>query len=365
MSVVSRAAARDYSQASEAVRKAVDLLGGAGRFASWGEEVIIKANMLSAHAPEDAVTTHPAVVEALIELAMEAGARPVVADSPGIGSAARVAKKCGILEVCQRHGVELRDLGTGGVSVLHGKTFRNIELSREVVEGKRIWNAAKWKTHAMTGMTLGVKNLYGCVPGATKVVSHFRAGRDREAFAALLVDIYQLIKPSLTVLDGITAMEGPGPSQGTPIHRGLILASSDAHALDWEAVRLSSFSPDAVPTIAVALANGLFDPDSLEVLGDEAKVMKFKGAPGSHVSFGILPAPVKKFLKKVITPAPKFDKRLCNGCGTCSAACPSKAITNGTPARVKEPLCIRCYCCQELCPRGAVWIPKLFGRRGS
>ena len=66
-------------------------------------------------------------------------------------------------------------------------------------------------------LTLGVKNLFGCIPGPRKAVWHLKAGKDQETFAQILVDVYQIIRPSLTVLDGVVGMEGNGPNSGRPI----------------------------------------------------------------------------------------------------------------------------------------------------
>jgi uncharacterized protein (DUF362 family) len=95
-----------------------------------------------------------------------------------------------------------------------------------------IINLPKFKTHSLTLLTLGVKNLFGCIPGPRKALWHLKAGEDRKTFAQILVDVYQIIHPSLTILDGIVGMEGNGPNSGQPIPLGLILASGDSLSLD-------------------------------------------------------------------------------------------------------------------------------------
>ncbi len=364
MPLVSRVICDDYAQAREAVYRAVELVGGAGNFCATGEPVMIKANMLASHTVEQAVTTHPAIIEALIQLARDHNARPVVADSPAIASAARVARAGGIGEVCKRNGVEILDLGSGPNLTRKGRTFKAIELSRDALEAGYVWNAPKWKTHTMMGLTLGVKNLFGCVPGTKKLKAHFRVGRDSDAFALLLIDIWKILDPCLTVLDGIAAMEGAGPSSGEVIRRNMIMASADAPALDWEACRLSGFTPESVPTVRLTVEREYLDPAEIEVVGDEAEPMTFAPAPGSPTDFQLVPSAVKGLLRSTISPAPRFDKALCNGCRICIEACPAAALSDEQPPQIDKRACIRCYCCQELCPQSAVRVPH-FARKAS
>ena len=356
-----------YQEADRAVRRALGLLEPAEPLALRGEPVLIKPNLLAPRPADAAVTTHPAVVAALIDAALDLGGRPVVGDSPGLSSAPSVARACGIFEVCRRKGVPVVDLGRGGTAVVSGPVYRGLALAREAVEARRVWNAPKWKTHAMMGLTLGVKNLFGCVPGRRKVALHFRAGRDPRSFARHLLDIEAVIRPCLTVLDGVVAMEGPGPSRGRPVQRGLILASTDAAALDWTATRLSGFDPEDVPTVAVSLEHGRVDPGRILEVGDRPDPLRFEPAPGSPCDWP-LPGFLKRWVRAAVAPAPRFDPARCTGCGVCRKACPAGALSEAVPPDLSPERCIRCYCCQELCPAGAVRVPRRrvrFGRSVS
>jgi len=361
--LTARISCPDYAAANDAFFRALELLAEEGPFAARGEPLLIKPNLLAARSPETAVTTHPALLEAALRAAADLGAKAVVADSPGIGSAEKVARACGVLDVCRRYNVPVIDLGQTERIVVSGDTYKEMEVARPALEAGWLWNLPKWKTHTMMGMTLGVKNLYGCVPGKQKIAMHFRAGRNPESFAAFLLDLEKLISPTLTVLDGAVAMEGAGPGKGTPINRGLILASRDAHALDHEAARLSGFSVEAVPTLRLAVETGRLDLNGLKTVGDAAEPMQFDPAPGSPCDYQ-LPAAVKFLARGATSPTPRFDKKKCTGCNICVEHCPANALKSATPPELVDDACIRCYCCQELCPTGAAFLRR-FTRRSK
>lgn len=353
---VARVACPEYAEVERAFRRTLEWLADDGPWAARGEPLLVKPNFLAPRPPEEAVTTHPAVVAAALAVAADLGARAVVADSPGFGSAAKVARVSGVAEVCRRFGVPVMDLGRGEAVTVAGATFRGLYLAREALEARWLWNLAKWKTHTMMGLTLGVKNLYGCVPGKRKVAAHLRAGRDPTGFARQLLDLEGLLRPRLTVLDGVVAMDGAGPGSGRPRRRGLLLASADAPALDWEATRLSGFRPGDVPTVAASLEVGRVAPERIRVVGDAAAPIAFAPAPGSPCDWP-LPAPLRRLLRGAVSPAPRFDAGRCTDCRVCVEACPATALEPGTPPALRRDVCIRCYCCQELCPSGAVRVP--------
>ncbi|PLX44565.1 MAG: (4Fe-4S)-binding protein [Deltaproteobacteria bacterium] len=362
MKRVVRVNCEDYSRAVEGVAHALQLLGGAEKFASRGEALLIKPNLLAAHKPEENVTTHPAILEGAIRAALDVGAKVTVGDSPGLGSLERVAKKAGLSEICSTYGVELVELGSSGVGNFSGKTYKGLELAEAAVSENRVWNLPKFKTHTMMGLTLGVKNLYGCLPGKRKALYHFRAGQSPESFAALLLDIHEIVSPALTILDGVRAMDGPGPSRGDEVKRSLIIASANTHALDYEAMRLAGFTPEGVPTVKLALERGELKPEDIEVVGDDAEVIPFTPAPGSPAEFRFVPGPVRPLLRRILHPFPRFDKNRCVGCGVCVEACPGEALKLQGSVFIDSSKCIRCYCCQELCPHGAVDLPTGLAR---
>jgi len=197
------------------LRRSIDLIGGIQTFVAKGNRVLLKPNLLYGRSPEKAVTTHPAIVKGMIQIVREAGGVPFIGDSPSVGSTIKAAEKAGIKTVAEEMKCPLVEFDkpvfpTKG----RGKIFKQLEIDQTVLEADVIINLPKWKTHTQMLLTLGVKNLFGCIPGPRKAVWHLKAGEDRKTFAQILVDVYQVIRPSLTVLDGVVGMEGNGPNSG-------------------------------------------------------------------------------------------------------------------------------------------------------
>ena len=374
-SVVSIVRCPNYSEEEvlRGLRKAIDLIGGIGNFVRKGDRVLLKPNLIFGKSPDKAVTTHPAIVRGIIQIVREAGGIPFIGDSPGLGSAIRAAEKAGIKRVADETKCPLIDFNRPIVSLERkGKTFRKLEIDQSVLEADVVINLPKWKTHSQTLLTLGVKNLFGCIPGAKKALWHLQAGEDRICFAGVLVDLYQAIQPSLTILDGVVAMEGNGPSSGDPISIGLILASGDALSLDQVVCDLLAIPRESLVTNRVAFERGL-GVDGIEVVGEKPgciQISHFRLPSLSDLDWH-LPGFLKRALKKALSSRPVIAREVCKICHQCVDICPPGALdkSRGEPVFDYEK-CIRCYCCQEICPEGAItlkpgWLVRLTGRNGD
>ena len=111
----------------------------------------------------------------------------------------------------------------------------------------------------MMGMTLGVKNTFGFIHAFEKAKWHFRAGQDRSLFASILIDIHRIVKPSVTILDGIIGMDGDGPSSGRPRNLGILGVSKNAFILD-DCIEKLVHLPYPTPITHLAGKHGLL-PD--------------------------------------------------------------------------------------------------------
>ncbi|MFA5354372.1 MAG: DUF362 domain-containing protein, partial [Thermodesulfovibrionales bacterium] len=232
------------------------------------------------------------------------------------------------------------------VTVDAGEPFKKLEIARDAMETDLLINLPKLKTHAHMLLTLGVKNLFGCIVGMRKPEWHLRTGVDREMFAKLLVRICQAVNPSVTILDGVLAMEGQGPGRsGIPREIGVIVASTDTFSLDITAARLVGVPPEEVLTNRIALEEGLVD-------GELPEVKDYKLPDQSPLIFG--PQQLHGFMRKHLIQRPECNDTICRHCGECWRYCPAKAITDDKKIRFDYEKCIRCYCCVEVCPYGAL-----------
>jgi uncharacterized protein (DUF362 family)/Pyruvate/2-oxoacid:ferredoxin oxidoreductase delta subunit len=333
-------------------------LGGMSAFVRPGERVLLKPNMLAGKPPEKAVTTHPEVLRGVIELVKDAGGIPLVGDSPGVGGFRRVLEKSGMLRVVEETGAELAEF-VEPVEVAGQGVFKRFELARPYLEADRLINLPKLKTHEMMTMTCAVKNLFGAVVGAAKAGWHLKAGADRQMFARMLLEIYLLRKPELTIVDAVTAMEGNGPGSGDPRPVGLLLAGINPVAVDVIAGEIAGIPKRLLYVERMAERLGLDGADRATVMTvgvplDEARVAGFRLPHISDVQFG-LPPFLKNRLRHYLTARPRAVPEKCRLCGICVDACPPRAITIRDGGLVFDyHRCIRCFCCRELCPDGAL-----------
>lgn len=354
----------DYGQdrIMASVRQAVDLLGGMQSFIKPGERVLLKPNLLKANRPEDAVTTHPEIVRAVIRLVREAGGEPLVGDSPGFGDLRRVCEKAGIMDVLQEEGVVLADFDET-ITIRNQGRFQRFEVSRLAYEVDAIINLPKFKTHGMTVITGAVKNLFGCVPGKRKVQWHFNAGINHDLFMHMIVELYALLKPRLSIMDAVIGMEGNGPGSGDPRFIGYVIAGQDAVAVDAVSSKIVGIAPESLPLIQAAAKAGIGQTklDHITVLGvplSRAVIKQYRLPVKMHTEWP-LPEWLRRSFKKAFTTKPVINHGVCPQCGVCQSHCPQGAIkTVGERLEIQYRDCIRCFCCQEFCPRGAISVGK-------
>jgi uncharacterized protein (DUF362 family) len=236
---------RDAIQAS--VRACFDALGGLESFVRPGARVFCKVNALVPARAEQAVTTHPEVVRAVIREVRRAGAVPLVGDNPAVAIPTLALRRTGILAVLEEEKVEAPDLSElFELENPEGRAFKSFRISKAIADADVLLNLPKLKTHALTYMTVAVKNLFGLVPGTAKTRWHFQAPAP-EPFALCLCDLYGAVlhhfqgeRRVLHLCDGVVAMEGDGPGTGgKPRQLGALLASADAVALDRVACELA------------------------------------------------------------------------------------------------------------------------------
>lgn len=348
--VIVRNAVYDYTALKPLVFEMMDFF--AGDVIKTGSRVLIKPNLLLPAAPDKAIVTHPLIVKAVAAYALNRGAKVRISDSNAMGSFEKVITESGLKDALRGMDVELSELKTT-TFIDVGEPFRKIEIAKDALEADAVINLPKLKTHVQMRMTLGVKNLFGCIVGLKKPEWHFRTGVNREMFAKLLVKIYRAVNPAVTIMDGILGMEGEGPGKsGTPRPLGVIMAGGDALALDAIVCRMVGMEPDSLFTIKAARDMGLV-ADDIEVLGELPAFHDFKFPETVPLVFG--PKPLHGFMRRHLVQRPVQDLSSCKLCGECWKYCPAKAIAReGKKLIFDYEKCIRCYCCIEVCPHAAM-----------
>ena len=352
-----------------AIEELLRPLGGIGAFVQPGQRVLLKPNMLAGKGVDAAVTTHPEIVRAVIELAQNAGGIVSVGDSPGVGTPQQVAERCGILAVIEETGATFAPFVESIRITPRRGTIHHFEIARDIVAADVIINLPKLKTHQMMGMTGAVKNLFGAVVGLRKPHLHLQAGADKGFFALMLLELAEEIRPALTIVDGVLAMEGDGPGSGEPIQLGVLLAGVEPMAVDVVAAELTGLAPESIWTWVVAKRSGRpwTSLAEIELCGAPLaglRLRAFKPAKNTEVHFGV-PKLLQRPLRRALSARPVVDLNKCRRCGICLTSCPPRAMSiRDNRLLIDEKRCILCFCCHELCPDGALhsqqgWLLRL------
>ena len=339
-----------------------------------GKRVLLKPNLLAKHTPERAVTTHPALVRAVIRAVRRRGAAAItVADSPGgvynPGILRSIYKVSGLTDVCREEGVALYTDCKSREVPAKGQVVKQFTLLEPVLDCDVIINLPKLKTHMMTGLSAATKNLFGCIPGLQKAEWHMRFP-DKERFGGMLVDLLCTVKPGFAILDGILAQEGDGPAGGTPRMVGIVAAAEDHLQMDLALCRMLGIRPKDVPYLNAAISRGLcpeqFDPACAKGEGELCRPIPGYRLPSSWGSVDFAdkaPRAVRwavPAVERLLAPRPVINKSQCIGCGKCAEICPQHTITVQGTAHIHAARCIRCFCCHEMCPVKAIDTRRSF-----
>ena len=329
-----------------------------------GKKVLIKPNLLARRAPEKAVTTHPAVVTAVIELLVQYGANVTIAESPAgvytVGSLKEDYKASGFMEAAEKCGAVFNyDTSTAVIHNEKGAACKSFTVIKPICDADIIIDLCKLKTHSLTKMTCAVKNLFGVIPGTDKIEMHARFSQSTN-FLHMLIDLCEAImqdKPVISICDAILAMEGEGPGTGDPRKLNAVLTSRNPYALDLACCELIGFG-NTVEMIELEKKRGLC-PSSvkgLEIIGTPIKELKVNDfvEPESQSLSRLI-----KLIPSFMKPRPVINTAVCVGCGMCARSCPAETITvENKKAHIGRKNCIKCFCCQELCPYKAVKIKR-------
>jgi len=360
----------DYDHVEQRLTNLLALMGGMALFASPGETIVLKPNLLQAAPPEKAVTTHPAVVIAVAQAVKDQGATAVIADSPGSGyrynekTLDRVYRTCKMDTAAEKSGAVLNlDTTYDAVSFPDGRLVKRFEVITPVLRADAVFNLCKLKTHVLTGITGAVKNLFGVIPGLAKPGYHAKL-REKDLFAGALLDLAARVSPRLSIIDAVVGMEGDGPGAGDPRQVGLLLAAPNPLALDVVASEIIGLPRENNPLLIEAEKRDLHPNhlDEIELIGADIADLRIPdfALPSTYLSGTGISVWWQKALasmfRGVLSVTPSVRREKCVACGACRDACPVHAITviEDKHACIDKRKCIRCYCCHEMCPHDAI-----------
>ena len=343
-----------------------------------GMKIVLKPNLVMAKKPSAApVTTHPAVIRAVVRWLREAGMTDItLAESSGGLYNAEYMRN--VYRTCEMDklgdGIRLNDdFSFGSTNCPAGFANHSFNLITPIIQADYIINLAKLKTHSMTGYSGGIKNLFGTIPGLQKPQMHYR-WPELDDFSNMLLELAQVVAPQITILDAIDAMEGNGPTGGTshPLH--LLRAARDFYTQDYCAAGLMQLDPMEISMIRQAVERGLATPESIRLSGDPVpeQLTPFLRPDSQNLDFsgflpGFLSRPFASIARKVLKSYPKVDPAKCIGCGKCAESCPPQIIRMvdapasskyKKQAKFQKKGCISCFCCQEMCPMKAISVKR-------
>ncbi len=350
-----------YEATFEAVEKLnVDLQG----------KVLIKPNLTLDVSKYRRACTNPEVVEALIDIIRRSGGTPYVGESSMVGcDTLKACEKSGIKEVCEEKNVEFIDFNRcSPIKIkLNGEFVKEVMVAEKLLEFDKIISVPVMKTHVLTGVTLGMKNMKGIQYKNEKIKLHERGMKKLHVG---IVDINMAFKPYLTVIDGSYAQEGEGPVGGNVVKMDLIIASRDIVAADATACRIMGINPHEIGHIKIAEGRGLGNIDDIEIVGESInKVRRKFEYPFSNfkkIKYKIfdLGMDFTAWLKETTEEERAYEivmglmrtkpiiSKECKKCKKCISVCPYNAINE--EIRIDYERCRACMICMEACPFHAI-----------
>lgn len=220
-----------------------------------GARVLLKPNLVEFD-PATTINTDPRLVAATVLAMRRLGAASVtVADGPGHRRDTQyVVESSGMQQALAAVEAPFVDLNTDGLAARrlrsHYTSLDELWLPKAVVDADIVVSMPKLKTHHWAGVTLSLKNCFGCVPG--RVYGWPKNALHWMGIEASILDVAAAVRPDLAIVDGIVGMEGNGPIAGTPVEAGVLVFGNDPVATDVVAARLMGIDPERIAYLVEA-----------------------------------------------------------------------------------------------------------------
>lgn len=356
---------KDYTLENviQKINDGIERIGGWDKFVKPGNSVLLKVNLIGPKTSESAAVTHSEFVRAVIRILKAQGCTVWIGDSAGgaiagIAPTAQALKVAGYEKVAQEEGAFIKNFDREGVVAVNpeSKCEDVMYLAKPLFDADVVINLPKLKTHSAAYYTGAVKNVFGCIPGLAKAKYH-KMAPDPTNFGEIIADINRATRFSLHIMDGILAMQGEGPTAGTPYHAGKIFISTDPLALDTAAAKMLGMEVEDVPILETARKRNLGE-SSLTNISLDGDYKSIPALTGFKLPKRFRSSKKRNYnaLRKVIDfmkTRPTIDIKKCRGCNMCVDSCPVGAINRETK-QIDYSRCIECMCCHELCLHKAV-----------
>jgi uncharacterized protein (DUF362 family)/NAD-dependent dihydropyrimidine dehydrogenase PreA subunit len=365
--IIQECASYNTNVVIEKINSGMDLIGGWESFVKPGMKVLLKVNLIGPKTSETASVTHSEFVRAITKILKKMDCIVWIGDSSGgaiagIAPTAQSFEVSGLNKVATEEGAEIKNFDREGVveCSITSDYGDKLYLAKPVFDADLVINLPKFKTHTAGIYTGAVKNVFGLIPGLKKAVYH-KLLPDPKNFGNMLADIHESSKISLHIMDGITAMQGEGPTAGDVYNANKILISTDPLALDTVAAKMIGLNILDIPILNAAVERniGQWNLEKIQILGDynyPPELVDFK----LPKRFNSKKKQNYKALIKVIDflkTRPKINLTACKQCNMCVESCPVQAIDKETK-KIDYSKCIECMCCHELCRYKAVELKK-------
>lgn len=363
--------------------------------ASKHAKILLKPNLNSNMNALTGNTTDLRLLSALIQVLKEIGyTNIVVGEGTNSGfyrNKIGVISRLKLDELAGYYGVSVKDLNYAEPYEIEFDGGVNAQVARDCMEADLFINLPKLKTHFEVGMSVCLKNLMGCLVGQeNKKKTH-------KNLAENIIRINQNIKPHLHIVDGLIAMEGLGPTRGTPVRLDTVIIGTDPYLIDLACAKIASFDYRKISTLYLAEQKGLLTVahhhyvDSLDL----SKIKRVFTRPKANAFAGFIHNPKRQkyflairnthffsylastnwfgkflfytglrqdvFSKEEMTCNGLYlDTEMCDECGLCREYCPVELELPGYLNSI-DGRCIRCLYCFGVCPREAIKFEGTFG----
>jgi uncharacterized protein (DUF362 family)/Pyruvate/2-oxoacid:ferredoxin oxidoreductase delta subunit len=342
------------------------MVGGMRSLVGRGDLVLIKPNLVVPRTSNSGITTDLTILEETVSQVIGEGGKPVIGESSSIGFDQDLTSFIlGVRRLAGRLGVRLMNFDKAPLKKFtapDNAIVRKIKLPQIIEDADLIINIPKMKTHELTGITVGLKNVLGFLPGKKKQWAHMIS------LDQAIVDLNKIIGCGFTIVDGLIGMEGNGPALGTAVESKTIIAGRNPVYVDEVACRAMSVDPLKVKHMKLAMEQLPYRENGVRLLGS-LKPKRFDTPARSRIFhlaerliFTLNYLLYSKFTaggdalprrSRLRTRLPKILPTKCTGCGNCAEVCPTNAIDPST-GKINLDRCLNCMICADQCDKNAI-----------